>query len=45
VYAEKGMRSQVAGAPVLATLRRLVNLTALSVADAGAARGNLSLPF
>ena len=28
-----------------ATVRRLVNMTALTVVDAGAARGNLTLPF
>ena len=28
-----------------ATVRRLVNMTALTVVDAGAARGNLALPF
>jgi malate dehydrogenase (oxaloacetate-decarboxylating)(NADP+) len=28
-----------------ATVRRLVNMTALAVVDAGAARGNLALPF
>ena len=28
-----------------ATVRRLVNMTALAVVDAGAARGNLQLPF
>ena len=28
-----------------ATVRRLVNMTALTAVDAGAARGNLTLPF
>jgi malate dehydrogenase (oxaloacetate-decarboxylating)(NADP+) len=28
-----------------ATVRRLVNMTALTVVDAGAERGNLALPF
>ena len=28
-----------------ATVRRLVNMTALAVVDAGAVRGNLTLPF
>jgi malate dehydrogenase (oxaloacetate-decarboxylating)(NADP+) len=28
-----------------ATVRRLVNMTALTVVDVGAERGNLALPF